>query len=451
MLRPRRPRPPTLRPRALSPFRAACLVVAVLLGSWVFSKRVSAKSPLPVLAAPVGAPVLAAPAGAQGPAQAAQDDAPPPPKPRGRKAAAAAAAAAAASASAAAAAAAPPEKKADKKDDEKKPETGLDYAVERDDEKDLPDDLSDEQKRALGVGRKGVLIQREGDFRSPFAHPHFGGPATAQVGLVLSNVREFDIQKGSFQADFYVSLSSDKPMPEGLKLIFPNGSEDSSSQLADKPHFKLWRYVGTFHTPIDLRKFPFDTQVLQIEIEAEGLGVDTIVFDADQAHTSFDADFDVSGWSVASLGATTRKHYYPTRFAHDDLYYSRYGFTIGLERFGTSAIFSVYVPALVIVLISLVGLWVPPEEMEVRSNAGAPMLVGAVLFHFSLMQALPATGYMTRADKLMVSVYVSLMLNMLSTWFFFLVDEKHHDLVFRVARTLVPVLTVGVMAGGMLL
>jgi hypothetical protein len=311
--------------------------------------------------------------------------------------------------------------------------------------------LSDEQKRTLGVGRKGVLIQREGPYRSPFAHPHFGGPAKAQVGVVLSNVREFDIQKGSFQADFFVTLSSDKAMPEGLKLTFPNGSEDSSSQLADKPNFKMWRFLATFHTPIDLRKFPFDTQALEIEIEAENAGVDQIVFETDQAHTSFDAQFDVAGWSVSTLGASTRKHYYPTRFAHDDLYYSRYSFTIGLERFGTSAIFSVYVPALVIVIISLVGLWVPPEEMEVRSNAGAPMLVGAVLFHFSLMQALPATGYMTRADKLMVAVYVSLLLNMLSTWFFFLFDEKHHNLVFRVARTLIPIMTVAVMAAGMLI
>jgi hypothetical protein len=420
----------------------------VLLGSWAFSKRVSAQGrPVPVFAAPAGAK-----AGAEAPP--ADDAAPGGARPKRRRGAAGAAASASASASAPPPAPPPPEAKGgDKKagDEDKKGESPIDYAVERDDEKDLPEGLSDEQKRALGVGRKGVLIQREGPYRSPFAHPHFGGPAHAEVGLVLSNVREFDIQKGSFQADFFVSLSSDKPMPEGLKLTFPNGNEDGSSQLADKPNFKMWRFLATFHTPIDLRKFPFDTQNLQIEIEAENAGVDQIVFDADQNHTAFDADFDVAGWSVASLGASTRKHYYPTRFAHDDLYYSRYAFTIGLERFGTSAIFSVYVPALVIVLISLVGLWVPPEEMEVRSNAGAPMLVGAVLFHFSLMQALPATGYMTRADKLMVAVYVSLTLNMLSTWFFFLFDEKHHDLVFRIARALVPPLTVAVMAAGMAL
>ena len=86
---------------------------------------------------------------------------------------------------------------------------------------------------------------------------------------------------------------------------------------------------------------------------------------------------------------------------------------MGLERFATSAVFKVFVPAFVIVLISLLGMWVPPNEMEVRSNAGAPMLAGAVLFHFALMQELPATSYLTRADKLMLGVYTSLLLGML--------------------------------------
>ena len=102
-------------------------------------------------------------------------------------------------------------------------------------------------------------------------------------------------------------------------------------------------------------------------------------------------------------------------------------------------------PALIIVLISLTGMWVPPEELEVRSNAGAPMLAAAVLFHFSLIQSLPATGYLTAADKLMLGVYVSLLMNMGSTWMLMLGDERWADKVFKVARTAVPTLTAVVM------
>ena len=149
---------------------------------------------------------------------------------------------------------------------------------------------------------------------------------------------------------------------------------------------------------------------------------------------------------MSFVEARSLSHSYPDRFEGDDLYYGRYIFTVGLDRFAASAVFKVYVPAFVIVLISLLGMWVPPGEMEVRSNAGAPMLAGAVLFHFALMQELPATSYLTRADKLMLGVYTCLMLGMVSTWVMFLVKEENMDAVFRVARVLVPLLTVVVMA-----
>ncbi len=311
-------------------------------------------------------------------------------------------------------------------------------------EEDIPKDLSEEQKAAIGTGK--VPIHREGEFRSPFAHPRFGGPAHVKVGLVISEVREFNIQTGGFEADFFLSLTSDKDMPLNMSFEFTNGHEVTSKALADTPTFKFYSCTGKFTADIDLRKYPYDTQNLVIQIEDEKYGVDVLVFEPDATRTSLDSTFRIASYSVAAVGATANRHKYPNRFDRDDLYYSRYEFNLGLERFATSAAFSVYVPAFIIVLISLIGLWVPPDELEVRSNAGAPMLAAAVLFHYSLIQALPATGYLTRADKLMLGVYVSLLLNMASTWLLLLFEEEGVDKVFRYARTWVPILTVVVMA-----
>jgi hypothetical protein len=148
---------------------------------------------------------------------------------------------------------------------------------------------------------------------------------------------------------------------------------------------------------------------------------------------------------VTHVEAVNYIHNFPDRFDNDDLYYGRYVFRLGIERFGTSAVFTVYLPAIVIVLISLFGVFVPPGEMEVRSNAGAPMLAAAVLFHFALIQQLPAVSYLTRADKLMIGVYLSLCLGMFSTWVFFVINEEHWDRVFKLARAIVPPVTVVIM------
>lgn len=307
----------------------------------------------------------------------------------------------------------------------------------------MPKDLSDEQKQALGTGK--VPIHREGKYRSPLANPKAGGPATVKVGFVISEIRGYTIGDGSFSADFFMSFTADKPMP-AMHPVFTNGHETDCQLVVDKETFKFYRCSGSFTSIVDLREYPFDTQALDINVEDAVYGVDTLVFTPDPTRTSLDAGFRLSGYGVASVGAQAFKHQYPSRFDRDDLYVSRYKFTLGLDRFAQSAAFSVYVPAFIIVLISLIGLWCPPNELEVRSNAGAPMLAAAVLFHYSLIQSLPATGYLTHADKLMLGVYVSLLMNMATTWVFLIVDEERQDFWFRLFRAWTPPATALVMA-----
>ena len=296
----------------------------------------------------------------------------------------------------------------------------------------------------------GVPMHPTGRFRSPFGDPEAKTPVNVRVGMLLASVRQFDIKEGTFEADFFLSLTSDRAMPP-MDLEFANGREDHKSVLADTPTFKLFHYAANFYSPVDLRDYPFDTQKLVMEIEENKHGVDAIRLIPEPEHSHLDDGFEVPGWEVAYIESRTLNHYYPDRFDNDDMYYPQYQFHLGIKRFATSAAFTVFVPAIVIVLISLSGLWLPRAELEVRSNASAPMLAAAVLFHFALMQALPATAYLTRADKVMLAVYASLLLNMLATWLWFVFHERHEEAIFRYGRILVPPLTIAFMLAGSLL
>jgi hypothetical protein len=277
-------------------------------------------------------------------------------------------------------------------------------------------------------------------FKSPFAKPNAGPAARVKVGMLLNSIDGYDVKTGTFTADFFLSLTSPTPMP-ALNLQFPNGSLEKKEDIADKPTFKLYRLSGSFKSAADLRKYPFDSQDIKIIVEDDSRGIDQIEFTVDHDRTQLARGFRAVGWQVGFVEARASSQSYPDRFENDDLFYSRYTFSLGIDRFATSAAFKVFVPAFVIVLISLLGMWVPAEEMEVRANSGAPMLAGAVLFHFALMQELPATSYLTRADKLMLGVYISLALGMVSTWFMFIVKEENVPTVFRAARIAVPVLS----------
>ena len=358
-------------------FQLICLIVAIGVGLVIIGKKVSADTPVRGMSAPGDAPKAAAPKADGTPKNKADAGAK-----GGKKEKDAGAAAAAVQAAA-------PDPKDAGVDAAFDPDAGgLDYAVVQTDE-DFPKDMSEEEKNNIGTGK--VPIHREGPYRSPLAHPRFGGPAMVKVGLVIREIREFNIQTGGFESDFYLSLTADKEMPN-LSLVFTNGHEVTFTSLTDTPTFKLFSVTGKFTTTVDLRKYPYDTQELDLLLEDQKAGTDQLIFLTDKARTSLDSSFRLSSFGAVGTGAISYKHKYPARFDRDDLYVSRYKFTLTVDRFATSAAFSVFVPAFIIVLISLTGLWVPPDELEVRSNAGAPMLAAAVLFHFSLINRYPRRG-----------------------------------------------------------
>jgi hypothetical protein len=346
-----------------------------------------------------------------------------------------------------------PGEKSDAKADPKHAQAGAEHADvggEKKEEANGEGGEKDETVEQLNTAvladpaKGGVPIHKEGPYKSPFANP--GKPQVrASVGFLLETVEEFDIKKGAFTAHFYVSLSSDKPMPK-IDLRPTNGKVEEKETLADLPTFKMWKMAGTFHIKPDLHAYPFDTQDLVIELEDDSNGQDVLRLRSDVDHTYLDTDFSVPGWDTAYIRARILSHYYPDRFDNDDLYYSKYKFTLGIKRFATSALFTVFVPALVIVLISLSGLWFPRDELEVRSNATTPMLAAAVLFHFALMQELPATAYLSRADKLMMGVYGCLFLHMLSSWIWFVFDESRTEVIFKWAKYICAPLTLIIMA-----
>jgi hypothetical protein len=291
----------------------------------------------------------------------------------------------------------------------------------------------------------GMPFNPTGKFKSPFANPSYGKPCIVKVGFLLKSITSYSVKEGKFEADFYISYTSDKPMPGEISPHFTNGildDDDHMTVISDTPTFKLWKYHAVFFHEADLRSYPFDSQELEIGIEESDVGVDQINFVADKEHIKLDSDFLMSGWEVSYVESRVLTHYYPDRFEHDDLYYPRFIFRLGIQRFSNNALFTVFLPAFVIVLVSMSGIWLSGKEIETRINSSAPMLAAAVLFHYTVSQEIPATAYLTRADKLMMGVYLGLMMNLFATWAFFFFDPKHEDLIFKLGKYIVPPLNI---------
>jgi hypothetical protein len=314
--------------------------------------------------------------------------------------------------------------------------------------------LSAEEILNLQEFKTAVPTQKSGKFLSPFANPNYGEPAKIRVGFLLKSISSYSIKEAKFNADFYISYTSDKPMPLNIMPRMTNGYIEENEHIiliSNLPTFKLWKIHGTFYSNPDLRNYPFDTQELRIEIEEDDAGIDQINFIADPKRTNMDVDFFMPGWEVNYLESRTVRHYYPDRFDNDDLYYPRYVFHLGIKRYASNALFTVYFPAFVIMFVSLSGIWLNKKHLDTRINSSAPMLASAVLFHYTIVQGLPPTAYLTGADKIMIAVYCGLMINLIATWCFFFIDEKYHNRIYMLGKYLVPPLNILLFLLGALL
>ena len=97
----------------------------------------------------------------------------------------------------------------------------------------------------------------------PINSPQEYGNDKLGIGLYLLNVGKFDIATGAFTVDFYLSIKC----PEGCtgqEFEFMNGRASSLEKIIDMPNEKFYRIQAQLSSPVDLKRFPFYTQKIQI-------------------------------------------------------------------------------------------------------------------------------------------------------------------------------------------
>jgi hypothetical protein len=101
----------------------------------------------------------------------------------------------------------------------------------------------------------------------------------------------------------------------------------------------------------------------------------------------------------------------------------------------TRPVFSSFVknvlPVTIITIIGLLTFVMHPKNFGQRIGLAVSTLMSASAAHLSLLNALPPTGYLTLADRMMIVVYIIFLFNLAaSVWIMKLVDgNKMEDAV----------------------
>ena len=246
-----------------------------------------------------------------------------------------------------------------------------------------------------------------------------GDPVEVDVGVLVLNMGNYDVNKGTYLLDFYLFLKWDPAeapanfTPE--KLEFMNGRASAKDKIFDatdaEGRREVWyRIQANLYSEPHFDKFPFDTQNLEIQFEDPVFTSADLVYVPMQDESGIDEGFVAAGWRVADPAFEVVEKEY--RFGET---YSRGKFTITLSREPFSTAIKTMLPPIAFMLVSGISFFLHPTKWANRLGLGTSMIISAVMFHISQTLPLPPIARLMFFDKVMLAVYAFLVCSLLVT------------------------------------
>jgi len=248
-------------------------------------------------------------------------------------------------------------------------------------------------------------------------------PEMVRIGAFLTGLSDLDPSKKSFTASFWLwSISKEEAGSALDRLEFPNAIKiENPNTVTEATTSGIWqqrKIVGSFRHGWDVRRFPFDEQLLRIELEEAENDTQSTVLSADTNNSSFDHDIRLSGWKIQSTRMVNDTKTYRTTFGDPRLpdgsakKYARVELQILLQRTDRTGFWKLTMGAFAASLIALAsfGLRVDhPSALSPRFGLLAGSAFAAVISLRSSANELGAAGYGTLIDALHITVLLYIM------------------------------------------
>ena len=252
-----------------------------------------------------------------------------------------------------------------------------------------------------------------------------GVPTRVKVGLYLVDITEINSKKQIFTVDLALFLNWKDPRLSGdasgisfaackLKpdqvwtpgVMFRNAMDIKrtfSSFKVDQTGTVTFmqRFYGEFSVPLDLKKFPFDTQILQIMVGNIDYGVGELVFEVDEARTGMGESL-TPDWEIHSPTARVEIG----KYRLDGLKRSMFLYEAKAHRDPNFYIWKVFFPMMLIVFMSWAVFWIDPEPIAPRISLSLISMLNIIAYNFAISTFIPRISYLTLADKYILGCLV---------------------------------------------
>ena len=181
--------------------------------------------------------------------------------------------------------------------------------------------------------------------------------------------------------DIEIENEAGKRITENMLLIIsPNGAVEYEE-----------RFTAVMHADFDLRKYPFDKQTLEIDLESFSWDRRYVNLVTSESIIGWSEDFHTPEWEITGLetAVTLEKE------IRSDTEFVELIFTIHVQRHSSYYIWRTFLPLFLIIGVGIMLLWKPAAERT--SNAIFVFLI-IVGYHSISANSLPKLNHLTVMD-----------------------------------------------------
>ncbi|MEM1327671.1 MAG: hypothetical protein AAGI23_17040 [Bacteroidota bacterium] len=243
-------------------------------------------------------------------------------------------------------------------------------------------------------------------------------PDTVRIGMFVNDLFDLNLSERSFHADFWLWANyTDSTLVPLESIELPNAKEYAADlTYVEQKEDLFWaskKVQAAFKKDWNITNFPFDVQVLKIEIEESDMDVNDLVYVADTENTQYYDQISISNWDIERFGIETSAIEYPTTYGDPSLSgSSTYARTIAffvIKRKSLGLFFTLFTGVYVAFFISVLVFFIDPIFVDPRFGLSVGGLFAAVGNKYIVDSILPQSTAFTLADKIHVMTYFFLL------------------------------------------
>jgi hypothetical protein len=152
----------------------------------------------------------------------------------------------------------------------------------------------------------------------------FAQKDSCKLGIYINSLYDFKLEEKNFIADFWLWQTY-----KNDSLNFENAVEITNSKSAEFSHFSHekksninWisqKCKAQVRQEWDVSRFPFDNQVLRIEIEDSKYNSLQLVYVVDRENSRIDSCFNSKEWCIERFSVNADEHIYETTYGDPEL------------------------------------------------------------------------------------------------------------------------------------